>query len=114
MPPGGPAKGTQRSGRHGEKTRMRSRTQLFRWPASEYGCYGYRRITASLKRAVSSVGKDRVERIWRRVGLKVPQKQKPRGRLWVNDGSSVRLSPAHRNHVWSYDSVNAWTHVVAA
>jgi putative transposase len=71
--------------------------------ASQYGRYGYRRITALLKRADWKVGKDRVERIWRREGLKVPQKQKPRGRLWLNDGSCVRLRPTHRNHVWSYD-----------
>jgi putative transposase len=56
------------------------------------------------------VGKDRVERIWRREGLKVPQKQKPRGRLWLNDGSCVRLRPERRNHVWSYDFVSARTH----
>jgi putative transposase len=52
----------------------------------------------------------RVERIWRREGLKVPQKQKPRGRLWFNDGSCVRLRPGHANHVWSYDFVSARTH----
>ncbi len=51
-----------------------------------------------------------MERIWRREGLKVPQKQKPRGRLWLNDGSCVRLRPTHRNHVWSYDFVSARTH----
>jgi hypothetical protein len=56
------------------------------------------------------VGKDRVERIWRREGLKVPQKQKPRDRLWLNDGSCVRLRPMHVNHVWSYDFVSARTH----
>ena len=56
------------------------------------------------------MGKDRVERIWRREGLKVPQKQKPRGRLWLNDGSCVRLRPDHPNHVWSYDFVSAYTH----
>jgi transposase InsO family protein len=56
------------------------------------------------------VGKDRVERIWRREGLKVPQKQKPRGRLWLNDGSCVRLRPEHKNHVWSYDFVSAKMH----
>lgn len=70
----------------------------------------YRRITALLKRAGWRVGKDRVERIWRREGLKVPQKQKPRGRLWLNDGSCVRLRPERRNHVWSYDFVSARTH----
>ena len=78
--------------------------------ASQYGRYGYRRITALLKRAGWQVGKDRVERIWRREGLKVPKKHKPRGRLWVNDGSCVRLRPEYRNHVWSYDFVSARTH----
>ncbi|RXH58144.1 Dipeptide-binding ABC transporter, periplasmic substrate-binding component [Granulicella sibirica] len=77
--------------------------------ASQYGRYGYRRITALLRRAAWNVGKDRVERIWRREGLKVPKKQKPRGRLWLNDGSCVRLRPEHANHVWSYDFVSAKT-----
>ncbi len=78
--------------------------------ASEYGRYGYRRITALLCDAGWEVGKDRVQRIWRREGLKVPQKQRPRGRLWLNDGSCVRLRPEHENHVWSYDFVRADTH----
>ena len=78
--------------------------------ASQYGRYGYRRITALLQRAGWHVGKDRVERIWRREGLKVPQKQKPRGRLWLNDGSCVRLRPEHTNHVWSYDFVSTKTY----
>ena len=78
--------------------------------ASQYGRYGYRRITALLQREGWHVGKDRVERIWRREGLKVPQKQKPRGRLWFNNGSCVRLRPTHKNHVWSYDFVSVRTH----
>ena len=78
--------------------------------ASEYGRYGYRRITALLQRDGWHVGKDRVQRIWRREGLKVPQKQRPRRRLWLNDGSCVRLRPARANHVWSYDFVSAMTH----
>ena len=78
--------------------------------ASQYGRYGYRRITIKLQESGWQVGKDRVERIWRREGLKVPQKQKPRGRLWLNDGSCVRLRPEYRNHVWSYDFVSAFTH----
>ena len=41
--------------------------------ASEYGCYGYRRITALLRREGWTVNFKRVERIWRREGLKVPQ-----------------------------------------
>jgi putative transposase len=78
--------------------------------ASQYGRYGYRRITALLAEQDWVVGKDRVQRIWRREGLKVPKKQKPRGRLWLNDGSCVRLRPARPNHVWSYDFVAARTH----
>ncbi|HEX9109992.1 MAG TPA: IS3 family transposase [Terriglobales bacterium] len=78
--------------------------------ASQYGRFGYRRITAVLQRAGWNVGRDRVQRIWRREGLKVPAKQKPRGRLWLNDGSCVRLRPEHENHVWSYDFVSAFTH----
>jgi putative transposase len=78
-------------------------------PAS-MGRYGYRRITALLRDDGWRVSKDRVERIWRREGLKVPQRQKPRGRLWLNDGSCVRLRPQHRNHVWSYDFVSAKTY----
>lgn len=78
--------------------------------ANQYGRYGYRRITILLRQAGWNVGKDRVERIWRREGLKVSQKQKPRGRLWLNDGSCVRLRPEHRNHVWSYDFVSTFTH----
>ena len=78
--------------------------------ASQYGRFGYRRITALLKTAGWTVGKDRVQRIWRREGLKVPAKHRPRGRLWMNDGSCIRLRPQHRNHVWSYDFVEARTH----
>ncbi|MDP2661258.1 MAG: IS3 family transposase, partial [Dehalococcoidia bacterium] len=74
--------------------------------ASEYGRYGYRRITALLRSGGWQVGKDRVQRIWRREGLKVPQKQRPRRRLWLNDGSCVRLRPERQNHVWSYDFVS--------
>ncbi len=56
------------------------------------------------------MGKDRVERIWRREGLKVPLKQKPRGRLWLNDESCVRLRPEHVQHVWSYDFISTRMH----
>jgi putative transposase len=78
--------------------------------ASEYGRYGYRRITALLNHQGFDVGKDRVQRIWRREGLKVPKKQRPRGRLWLNDGSCVRLRAQYPNHVWSYDFVHHTTH----
>jgi len=85
-------------------------TQAILALAAKYGRYGYRRITALLQRAGWPVGKDRVQRIWRREGLKVPQKQRARGRLWLGDGSCIRLRPEHANHVWSYDFVKAMTH----
>ncbi|KAF0132713.1 MAG: transposase [Methylocystaceae bacterium] len=78
--------------------------------ALQYGRYGYRRIAALLHDAVWAVNLKRVERIWRREGLKVPAKQPKRKRLWLNDGSCIRLRPAHPNHVWSYDVVEDRTH----
>jgi putative transposase len=71
--------------------------------ASQYGRYGYRRITAMLRSEGWEVNHKRVERIWRQEGLKVPQKQPKRKRLWLTDGSCIRLRPEHRDHVWSYD-----------
>jgi len=73
--------------------------------ATEYGRYGYRRITALLNTDGWRVNHKRVERIWRQEGLKVPARQPKRGRLWFNDGSCIRLRPEHRNHVWAYDFV---------
>ena len=67
-------------------------------------------MTALLNESGLEVGKDRVQRIWRREGLKVPQKQPKRRRLWLNDGSCIRLRPQHRNHVWSFDFVECHTH----
>ena len=69
--------------------------------AIQYGRYGYRRITAMLRSAGWTVNLKRVERIWRREGLKVPARQPKRSRLWLNDGSCVRLRPERPNHVWS-------------
>lgn len=78
--------------------------------ATRYGRYGYRRITGLLRNEGWKVNHKRVERIWRREGLKVPKKQPKRGRLWLNDGSCIRLRPQHRNHVWSYDFMTERTH----
>jgi len=76
----------------------------------KYGRYGYRRITGLLIGEGWHVNHKRVERIWRREGLKVPRKQPKRGRLWLNDGSCVRRRPEYRNHVWAYDFVHERTH----
>ena len=71
--------------------------------ASQYGRYGYRRIPALLRTEGWHVNTKRVQRIWRREGLKVPRKQPKLGRLWLNAGSCIRLRAAWPNHVWSYD-----------
>jgi putative transposase len=73
--------------------------------ATQYGRYGYRRIRRMLVDEGWWVNVKRVWRIWRREGLKVPSKQPKRRRLWLNDGSCVRLRPERPNHVWSYDFV---------
>jgi len=73
--------------------------------ASQYGRYGYRRITAMLRNEGWEVNHKRVERIWRQEGLKVPKKQPKRRRLWLTDGSCIRLRPEKKDHVWSYDFV---------
>ena len=74
--------------------------------ARQYGRYDYRRIAALLRKAGWLVNDTRIERLWRREGLKVPYKQRKRGRLWFNGDSCIRLRPQHRNHVWSYDFVH--------
>ena len=90
----------------GEESRLVADTTAL---ATRYGRYGYRRITALLSEKGWFVNHKRVERIWRQEGLKVPQKQPKRGRLWLNEGSCIRLRPEHKDHVWSYDFVTART-----
>ncbi len=90
----------------GEAALVQRMTQL----ATQYGRYGYRRITAMLQREGWRVNHKRIERLWRREALKVPRKQPKRGRLWLNDGSCVRLRPERRDHVWAYDFVHERTH----
>jgi len=106
----GQHRSTQRrvpAGRDDEELLIADVTEL----ARQYGRYGYRKIAELLRSTAGWVVNDkRVERIWRREGLKVPAKQPKRGRLWLNDGSCVRLRAEHRNHVWSYDFVEDRTH----
>ena len=79
--------------------------------ARQYGRYGYRKVAELLRSTAGWVVNDkRVERIWRREGLKVPKRQPKRGRLWLADGSCTRLRAEYPNHVWSYDFVEDRTH----
>jgi len=71
--------------------------------ACQYGRYGYRRIIALLQNEGWRINHKRVERIWRQEGLKVPKKQPKKRRLWLTDGSCIRLGPEKKDHVWSYD-----------
>ena len=77
--------------------------------ACQYGRYGYRRVTVLLRTEGWRVNHKRVERLWRQEGLKVPKRQPKRRRLWLNDGSCIRLRPLYPNHVWSYDFVSERT-----
>jgi putative transposase len=85
------------------------RTDVIRL-ASRFGRYGYRQIANLLRIEGWQVNHKRVERIWRQEGLKVPRWQPKRGRVWLNDGSCIRLRPLPKNHVWSYDFVSPRTH----
>lgn len=78
--------------------------------ATQFGRYGYRKVTGMLNLEGWQVGEDRVYTIWRKEGLQVPQKQPKRARLWFNDGSCIRKRPEYKNHVWSYDFVADRTH----
>ena len=106
----GQHRSTQRrvpAGRDDEELLIADVTEL----ARQYGRYGYRKIAELLRSTAGWIVNDkRVERIWRGEGLKVPARQPKRGRLWLNDGSCVRLRAEHRNHVWSYDFVEDRTH----
>lgn len=78
--------------------------------AREYGRYGRRKTCALLQTAGWLVDAKRVERTWRREGLKVPARHPKKGRLWLADGFCVRLKPERRNHVRSCDLVENRTH----
>ncbi len=105
----GQHRSTQRKAPHGAADEARLTGDIIEL-ARSHGRYGYRMVTGMLNNAGWHVNHKRVERIWRREGLKVPQKQAKKGRLWLNDGSCVRLRPERPNHVWSYDFVQDRTH----
>ncbi len=73
--------------------------------AANYGRVGYRKVTYMMRNEGKRINHKRVERIWREEGLKLPSKQPKKRRLFLNDGSCIRLRPEYKNHVWSYDFV---------
>ena len=105
----GQHRSTQRKVPHGRDDEERLTADIIEL-TRKYGRYGYRKIAALLRQAGWVVNDKRVERIWRREGLKVPARQPKRGRLWLNDGSCIRLRAERPNHVWSYDFVEDRTH----
>jgi putative transposase len=105
----GQHRSTQRKAPRGKEDEEQLTADLIEL-ARQYGRYGYRKIAALLRDAGWLVNDKRVERIWRREGLKVPPKQPKRSRLWLTDGSCIRLRPEYPNHVWSYDFVEDRTH----
>jgi len=98
------SRGSYRKPRHQKPDEQKLTEDIIRL-ATKYGRYGYKRITALLKVEGWHVNHKRVERIWRSEGLKVPSRHKKRGRLYLNDGSCIRLRPCWKDHVWSYDFV---------
>jgi len=67
--------------------------------------FGYRRITAMLKREGFDAGLDRVYRLWRREGLKVPKKPTKKRRLGSSANGCVRQRVERRNQVWAWDFI---------
>ena len=104
----GQSRSTQRRTRHVPEDEPRLIRRIIDL-ATRYVRYGYRRITMMLREEGWGVNHKRIERLWRQEGLKVPGKQPQRRRLWLNDGSCVRLRPQHRDHVWSCDFVFSQT-----
>jgi transposase InsO family protein len=105
----GQPRGTQRYKKRQSHDEEQLRERIV-YLASRFGRYGYRRVTALLQGEGWQVNHKRVERIWRQEGLKVPKKQPKKGRLWLNDGSTLRLGPEFAKHVWSYVFMQDRTH----
>lgn len=106
----GQHRSTQRKAPQGKADEERLRADIIEL-AKRYGRYGYRKVAALLRQQAGWVVNDkRVERIWRQEGLRVPNKQPKRGRLWLNEHSCIRLRAEHKDHVWAYDFVEDRTH----
>jgi putative transposase len=67
--------------------------------------YGYRMITAKLRQEGWQVNRKRIYRLWRREGLKVPQKKRKRRRLGLSGNACHRRRAEHMNDVWCWDFI---------
>jgi len=67
--------------------------------------YGYRFITALLRREGWSVNRKRVWRLWQQEGLQVPRRQRKKRRLGTSEGGCMRLRAEYMNDVWAWDFV---------
>jgi putative transposase len=67
--------------------------------------FGYRRIGRLLAAEGWRAGLSRVFRLWRREGLKVPQKKRKRRRLGTSANGCDRRRAEHKDHVWCWDFV---------
>jgi len=69
--------------------------------------YGYRRITALMRREGIDVNGKRVQRVRRQEGLQVRRKQRKMRR--VGESTSLRRRAEYPGHVWSWDFVEDQT-----
>jgi len=67
--------------------------------------FGYRRIWALLVQEGWRVSCKRIHRLWRKEGLKVPQKQRKKRRLGVSANACHRRRAEHKDHVWTWDFI---------
>jgi transposase InsO family protein len=67
--------------------------------------FGYRRIAALLRKEFWRASATRIYRLWRREGLKVPQKKRKRRRLGKSENGCHRRRAEHKDHVWCWDFV---------
>lgn len=72
----------------------------------EHPRYGYRRITALLRREGWHVNRKRIYRLWRQEGLKVPQKQRKRRHLGHSGNSCARRRAEQKDDVWAWDFIH--------
>jgi putative transposase len=67
--------------------------------------WGYRRLAWQLREEAWQISDTRVYRLWRREGLKVPQKKRKRRRLGRSENGCVHRRAEHKDHVWCWDFV---------